>query len=385
MDSFIFLFAAVFIAAAAFLSAAVISYYRKSQKDFKESLASALSGLNWDETKNTFQCRGLNYRFEKHEGSKNSPPSFCLFLDCAWTGGEFDLWQESAWERFFKRIGMTREIQTGDGVFDGRCYIASGTPEFARDSFASPERREAARRLFDMKAESVTHGKQFMSVKWTGSLAHAQGAGRLKEAAEALAVLAKDLPLCRPAAASSETGADGTSRRFWVIGLAAASLAFGIVALIAANAMYPPFDPFRFFLFSLRFSVPASAIFLYYAARALAGNSRSHRDFMIAFFLALSGLILSGYGAAGLYNGGSDASAPAGHTVMIMDKRIQRSKNSKAYKLVARSWRPGHFTEELRTNSSTYQRVIPRKQEALVYTKPGRLGFEWLVSYRLKK
>jgi hypothetical protein len=359
--------------------------YLASEKKFRETLTLVMSDpeLHWNEKEHTFQFRGLNFFYRKYSGSRSSPPSFSISVIGQGTGGGFEISPEGCVERFFKNAGITREVQTPEEEFNRRFYIASDTPQFASDYFVSPEKREAVTRLFDGKASTVTHGGQRVTVTWKGSSAHADGVTAMRSTAEALAVLAKDIPPCPDAASPAKTESGVSSNRVWVIGLAAGSLAAGLVSVIWTSASYPVFDVWKFFLFTLKFSLPALVIFLYFAVTALAGNSRSHKDVLLTGFLALAGFLMLGCGLAGLYNGMKDTSPPAGHTALILDKRIYRSKNSRTYKLIVQSWRPGNAIEDLPTNRRTYQRVVPGKHEVVVYTKPGKLGFEWFVSYRL--
>jgi len=372
------------IGAGIVLGLVAVTYYRKSEKKFEETLANAFAGLSWDAKQQTFRWQGLSGRYEIYPGSKNSPPSFSVFMECAGSGGEFEVWPESAWERFFKRIGMTRETQTGDDAFDRRFYIDSRTPQFARECMASPERREAVRHLLDMKAASVRHSDKFLSVKWEGNGSHARAVSRLREAIEALAALGKDFPPYHEPAPFSEVPQAGRPYRPVVIALAAVSFVFGPILLIAANSAYPPLEPWALFLFSLKCSLPALGIFLFFSGWALAGHSRSHRDFLLTGFAALAGFLLLGYGAAGLYNGMSDTSVPAEHAALVLNKEVHTSKNP-SYHLYVQSWRAGHEPEDLRAGYKVYQKVIPGKDRVRVVTQPGKLGFEWRVSWNLMK
>jgi hypothetical protein len=53
-------------------------------------------------------------------------------------------------DRFFKRHGITNEIQTLDQKFDDDFFIRAEMPDFAREFFQSAERRRAARAIFDL-------------------------------------------------------------------------------------------------------------------------------------------------------------------------------------------------------------------------------------------
>lgn len=366
--------------------AVMIIQGRAFEKKEKETLAQILSdpSLQWDPKKRTFQWQGRNYRYEKHPGSKNSPPSFSVVVECAGTGGEFEVAREGASERFFKNIGLTHEVQTGEEAFDRQFYIASNAPQFTREYFASSEKREAARRFFDMAAEKILHQGKTLCVTWSGSSSHQNGIMRLKETMEGLAVLAKDFPAHHEEAGSSETGAGvPSSSRVPVIALAVISLAVGVFSVIGTDAFYPPLDPWALFAWTLKFSIPALAAFLFYGLKTLAGHSRSHRDFLLVGALALGGFLLSGYGLVGLYNGKADTTASTQRVALIVRKEIHTHKRSKSYHFYIQSWKPGRRTEELKTGWAVYKNVASGKNQVLVYTKPGKLGFEWRVGWKL--
>jgi hypothetical protein len=360
---------------------------RKSEKKFWEIMTAALSDpeLRWKENEPAFRYRDLDFFLRQYDGSRNKPPSFSVTVECRETGGEFEISQEDGVERLFKSAGVTREVQTPEEEFNRRFFIASDTPQFAQDYFSSAEKREAVKKIFDRKASTVTHRGQRLTVTWKGNFAHEEGAAGMKSAVEALAVLVKEIPLCHDDVSPALTSDGGGSSfsRVLVGGLAAVSAAAGLMTWSWTSASYPVYDTGKLFLFSLRFSLPVLAVFLYVAFKTLAGNSRSHRDILWTGFLALAGFLLLGCGLAGLYNGGKDASSPAGHTALIVDKQIYTPKDSSTYWLTVRSWRPGNASEEIKTDRSTYKRAVRGESQAMVYTKPGKLGFEWFVSHRM--
>ncbi len=368
-----------------FAVVAMIVSSRNSEAKFRESLVAALGpGVDWDEKRQTFRQVGMNFRYQKYQGSRNSPPSFSLFLECPVTGGEFEIATESAVDRFFKNIGITLEVQTGDEVFDGRCFIASNTPEFAKECFASAERRETVKRLWDIKVRKIVYRGQSLALIWQGQTSHADGVSNLKESLDLMAVLIRDLPQYHEIVSLAGSGPAGPAERNLVMGIAGASSALGVLSLIWTNLQYPLFDPAGLFLFSLKFSVPALAVFIVLAVRTLSGRSRSHRDLLLACGLALAGFLFTGYGVVALYNGMADLSAPASHIALIQNKEMHRSKNSRSYHLYVRSWKSGRALEDLNTGSGIFNWVIPGKHEAVVRTRAGKLGFEWLVSYQVR-
>lgn len=385
MDGFTWMIIAL-VAVSTGIGLVAVYFYRRSEKNFSETLAGVLgvSELQWDPQQSTFQYRGLSFRYERYQGSKNSPPSFSVGVICQGTGGEFELYPEGGFHRFFKNLGLSREVQTGDDAFDSRFYIASDKPGFAAECFRSAEKREAARRIFDLKASSITHSKNRMIVKWSGHGSHKDGVAALREAMEVLATLAKDLPPFQDVPYDTATGARSPlAARLWVFAGAIAVLAAGIGGVVYASASYEVFDVWGLFVFSLRFSLPLLGVFLYFAVTSLAGQSRSYRDISIAALIAVIGFLLSGASFTALYNGMADRAPVTSRTLLITDKKITRSDDSTSYDLIVPSWRQGHAYEYMETNCVLYRKVVPGKDYATVLTKPGRLGFEWKVGMRV--
>ena len=371
------------------IAAVVIVSQRQAEKKFKDTLATVLGdpSFQWDDKNRSFRWQGRSYRYQKTAGSRNSPASFSILMECERESGDFVITREGETERFFKNVGLTREVQTGDEAFDQQCFIDSGTPRFAGECLASPSRRDAVRRLLDLKAVRLVCRDKTLSIVWTGNTSHTDGIARLKEVAEGLAAVAQDLPQYHGEVPVSSVGFEGASLavlRTPVIAFAVMAAVAGVVGLVITNGRYPPLDPWGLFFFSLKFSVLAFAAFLWFSVSTLAGRSRSHRDFLTVGLIALAGFLLSGYAAAGLMNGMTDTARPDRHTALILNKEIHTGKNSRSYHLHVRAWKPGRLVEDLTTNGYIYRQVVCGKDHAQVVTRPGKLGFEWLVTWQFE-
>jgi hypothetical protein len=385
MDIFSWMIIGVVVLSAA-IGLVAVQFSRRAETKFKETLTSVLGApdFQWDSQQNTFRHQGLSFRYERYQGSKNSPPSFSVGVICQATGGEFELYPEGGLHRFFKNLSLSREVQTGDDAFDSRVYIASDKPGFAAECFRSAEKREAARRLFDLKASSITHSGGRLIVKWNGHNSHNDGVAALRDAMAVLAILAKDLPLCQDVPQETGTGIRSPfAIRLCVYIAAAAVLGAGILSVIYVSTNYEVFDVWGLFVFSLKFSLPALGVFLYFSVASLAGQSRSYRDISVAVFLVFIGFPLFGAGFTALYNGMADRAPVTSRMLLITDKQINKSGDSPSYGLLVPSWRRGHGYEYLETNCVLYRKVVPGKDHAVVLTKPGRLGFEWKLGMRV--
>ncbi|OPZ67427.1 MAG: hypothetical protein BWY82_02801 [Verrucomicrobia bacterium ADurb.Bin474] len=62
----------------------------------------------------------------------------------------------------------------------------------------------------------------------------------------------------------------------------------------------------------------------------------------------------------------------------------QETVDSTTYHVQVESWRSPTQPETISIRSSDYGRIQPGRTTVLAVTKPGRLGFEWLVAYEIR-
>ena len=85
-----------------------------------KSLTSTKSFAGHD--RGTGVSNGITYNYEFYSGSQNSPSFFKLSIDCQ-SDGSFEVTRESAFDKFFEKIGICSEVKTGDEDFDDNFYI----------------------------------------------------------------------------------------------------------------------------------------------------------------------------------------------------------------------------------------------------------------------
>jgi hypothetical protein len=79
-------------------------------------------------------------------------------------------------------------------------------------------------------------------------------------------------------------------------------------------------------------------------------------------------------------NGAWDHAAPSIHRAMVIEKP---PPDEYTRSVEVPSWRSGHDKEAIRVSRRIHDRTIAGKSLLEVVTKPGRLGFEWVVSKRI--
>ena len=121
----------------------IIRYAMKQKRMRNKALGKLGSSPN-----GTGIFESTEYRYCYYPGSKNSPSYFKVEIDAS-SDGSFKIARESGFDRLFKRLGISTEIQTGDTNFDDSFYITADNEEFTKAVFSSTERRQAVRNIID--------------------------------------------------------------------------------------------------------------------------------------------------------------------------------------------------------------------------------------------
>jgi hypothetical protein len=196
---------------------------------------------------------------------------------------------------------------------------------------------------------------------------------------EAIHRAVRNLTELRHDAPSSEGGSRFSQRLRLRSLLVVPGLAFasGIVSSIAAPGHL--LDGSDLYGWSLRFSVPAAALYAAMAHRALKGRSDSHWMLLVTALAAFLSFSFGGRGWAELVNARMDTAPEVVHEVDVVTVLETRSKNSTSYHLRLASWRPGHAVELVPSDRREYDSVRRGPVRVQLATRPGWLGFEWVV------
>jgi hypothetical protein len=85
-----------------------------------------------------------------------------------------------------------------------------------------------------------------------------------------------------------------------------------------------------------------------------------------------------------LLNTRLDHQPATSHQAAVMNKfEKHRRRVGRTFQVVLRSWRPGHERETVEVTRDDYEAIEPGRDVATVVTKPGRLGLEWIVDFRI--
>lgn len=320
---------------------------------------------------------GTRYRCWYTPASRHTTPSVTVAIATPVPGG-FSVGRERATHRLWKRLHLTREIATGDAAFDHDFYVITEVPAFAAAVLSQPEAREAVAGLFQLRCSEVSHVEDMVQAEWLHVGATAVDPPLLRLAVSYLAALGHAIarvPGQRPAAVSVNPG-----RTF----LGALPVALGIAGLVglATGEGVALLDAGDLFVASLRWSVPALALYLLVTVKVLARRSTSHRELAAFALLALAAFPLAGFSAARYINVELDQSVPRSHAVRIVQKyRSGGRAGTQSFGVEVNSWR-GAGRERVPLSQPDWERLASSGSRLTVVTRAGRLGFEWIEAYR---
>ena len=365
--------------------AGFIFWYARRQKQQRNRLAAELGSdkLEWGKTYSG-RLQGKEYFYEYYPGSKNRKSYFKISIDTD-SNGEFRVHQELKFDRLFKYLGITAEIQTGDSDFDRRYYLETDSVAFTRACFDAADTREYVRKLFDLGITGLTCAGEKLEAEISPFTFTEKIDRDLVESVVAELILLRDgLP-----DDSFEPVLAGTPawkvKRNAIYTVSVASVVLGGVLLFLGLKFYQPLDIGDAFFFSLRYSLAALVLFCLFAVHWLKGRSSSHRELLTNLLFALFGFPLAGFALVIVLNGYLDTAAITTHEAVVIGKHISHSDKSTSYYLRVKSWRAGHQREEIKISSKLYWQAREGKTMISIATRPGYLQFEWLVSVQIKQ
>ena len=322
---------------------------------------------------------GTQYHCRYFAGSKNSPSYFRIAITCR-SEGDFEVTKESRVDTFFKKLGVSSEVQTGDPEFDKEFYVVTENPDFAFAIFIREENRKAVREIFRLGFNSIKHDGEVMEAVWSPFL--------LKEDLDP-AFITATVPHLSALSGAMPVIPRPISSDGWRAKRAAAFAAPIILIIVGFASMamglrwFPALDEGALFLDSLSYSLPLLALSLWISVKLVKGRASSHKDLIGIILLFLTAFPVAGFGLEVFLNGWLDNAPPATHLGRVDNKYSTSSKNNTNYYVVLESWRKPRTTEKLQVDFSLYGKISSGRSWMNVETKPGRFGFEWIWSYSL--
>ena len=321
----------------------------------------------------------ISFTYLHFGGSKNAPPYFEITIQCP-SPAAFKITRESGFDRFFKRLGVCVEIDTGDLEFDKMFYINSRTVEFTRQLLSDQKKRDTVRMIFDGGFNELTLSGNLLKARWNGFPRNKNlEMEKVQQIASFLNTIGTDIPVIYEPDRVENSG--WKTKRIIAFAVPITLIITGIISLIAGLTTFLPLDEGTVILNSFKYSIPLLLLFVFIALKLLKGRSSSHVELIIVTALALGGFIIAGMGYELTLNGWLDNKEATTHHTIVIDKYYTKSKNNYSYYANVQSWRQGRKSETLKVRRSYYDNLVPGVSRMSVTTKPVKFDFEWIVDY----
>ena len=287
--------------------------------------------------------------------------------------------------RWFRQIGYTLPILSGDRAFDERWSVESDDREFAQALVRERDVRAALARLDALGCRALAHTRRKL-------VAVLSRQGRTREdrelqetqVREQLGVLDGAVAkICRLHAFPR----NGGRLRVVLATIGASALVpLGLLGLALGGDELVTGELGRLILWSLLGSLPLLLVYLLVMGRLLAGRSSSHRDLLVVALTALLALPVLGMGATVTLNRLADPGPPAVHRATVLEITQRHGDGDRVdYYAVVPAWDPGAGPRRaIEISHAQAQQVVTGRSVIVFTTSPGWLGGERLLEKRIE-
>ncbi|MCP5053550.1 MAG: hypothetical protein GY940_40665, partial [bacterium] len=228
--------------------------------------------------------QGLDYTYKHFRGSDKAPPYFRITIPCS-VSGSFKVKKESKFDRFFKKLGVTIELQTHDPEFDDKFYITTNEILFTRNALERRENRQSIKDMFKLGFNVLTFKGRSLTLTWQRFPRRKEMDTAVMEAAVVqLAVLVGNLPKIHVPEETEKS--NWKLKRFAAFAVPGFLLLSGIVFLIIGSKSYTPLDHGKLFVNSLLYSIPLFILFSWTALQLVKGRLTSHYELIAIVLMA---------------------------------------------------------------------------------------------------
>ncbi len=360
-----------------------ISKQSKKRSELLKELKEA--GILKSFSKGEGKIGDIKYKIYYFGGSKNSQPYFSISLsgDIPVKSKGFYLTKETSFDRFFKKLGLVSEIQTGDEEFDNLFFINSSDDIFTKMFLSNPKNRDLIKEIYKLGYNQIfiQNKKIEVRAKPVSKDIKADKAS-VEFIAQSLAELSEYQPKNNTIVVEEDTNKIG---RYSVYFLTIFLFIFGIITFVFAYSKYKPLDMAQLMTKSLIYYFVGSLVFGWFSLKNLKGRSNSHYEWLTAMIISLISIFFLSSGIMMYINGHYDKSAPKNVETVVLKKYYVRGKNGSSYYFILKSWRDNSEFEKIKVSRGIFKKIDTKKDLIRVSTKSGKLGYEWITDWHLIK
>ncbi len=323
-----------------------------------------------------------HYSFKYYQGSKNNPSYFAIYITPKYTRMTkgFLLRTETWFDRFFKRLGIISEIETGDREFDDYFYIIPKDENFTRAFLSSDENRELIKNLYKVGFNKITIGQKRLEARVTPVKSNTEfDKQKIEDVVSKLLKLEENITKNRVIYAEELKDSKKIPRIILFV-ISAISVILALFFYFYSISFFKPLDLMLIYKNIFIYYFLSLILFAWLSLIILKGRATSHYEWLSLVGIMIFNLFFLISGLTMFINGKYDTSTKTEHNATVLKKYYRQSKNSKDYYVVLTSWRAGKYEEKLRVSRDFYNRI--KKGDGLkIYTKAGKLGYEWIKRY----
>lgn len=321
---------------------------------------------------------GRNFSLHYHTGSKKNPQRLVIETEVV-PVGNFEISKESKLDKLSKKIGLSREFQTGDPTFDSEFFVTSEDHILCSEVFTKSGIKELIRSAIKDSAIRIILKGNKLTLKISPVRIQSFGETGFGEAAyKVLDAIAEALPA--PSSVPKPISPISTIRWSKIITLSPYILAItGIGLLISGLVVFEPVDTMPILQDSLKW---AGILFFGYILASyslLKGRSSAHRELLIIFIVGLIACPLVAFGGAATLNGISDINDPQIIETQVTRKWEKTGRNKKLV-IEVESWNPLGERKTFTVGRALYDAATPGASKLRLLVKPGSLGYPWIES-----
>ncbi len=341
----------------------------------KEAMAQLGGKINY-KGEAVFSLQGREICVKYYRGSRHSMPYIRMYVPGNFAG-RLHIRYENSMDRFFKSIGLNRELQVSDRTTNSKLYFEGENQEFLKRLFTNPAAKE---KVFELvtNSSSITITPSRCQVRMVC-------ASKFTPMEKDLMVMAAKQLVSLAALIPSTTDSHPDQAIFMIKRLClymsgSIALVVGIFSLGKGIMFYPIVDYGHLWIMSFACSVViivgvGAVVFLF-----IRGYSTSSKVFIYFLCTFSIGIILCARYGTAVMNGAQDISPVKQFDQVVMRKYMTTHKRSTTYHVDIKPWRSNRSAWSFTVNSNEYNSINPNQTVYRISTRQGAYGWEWITA-----
>lgn len=296
-------------------------------------------------------------------------------------GSQLMIRPETSRDKFYKKIGLNKEVQVSDTEIDKGLFFECDTPEFTKQLFLSPQVKPLVSKILSyFNSIEITHDKCAFK-RFPCEKLNKINNDIIMDSARKLLNFVSFIPR-----SISSYHPEALSFKAWraiLYFIGYGILICGGICVFWANISFRVIDDMRLWLLSIPIDFALFVIILYLAFQKIKGFSTSSKVLIHFIFSFGIGIVLLGRYGFAVANGILDKTPPQKFEQALIDKYTTTGENSTTYHAVVAPWHSASRSWGFTVSQAEYGRIQVGKTYYMIVTKSGRFGFEWVLSERL--